>query len=597
MIDKLGPPIAKIFSPVINLIGKSHTKKEKVIGVVVRDKYIQAAEISFKKDKCKVDNFSNQQIAGIGDDQDFLSATTYLSDQVKNALDSIKTKTKDVAISINSSQAQIYNLQIPVMDEESLREATEIGGFWDQFDETPESLEEFETSYAVVNTNEEIGIMDIVLVTMEKKYVEAYSNIFRLAGYNPVVIDLAPFSHVNAQGIELGQEGFETPNVIFNYTKESKNITISSKKGFQYSELNIIEADQVLLDTVEEVESVETEFWDEIFERLGSQIKQSLVEYETKYEFDPISIVTVVTDKTKIKNLSKGIERHLGDVVVKHYNPEDSMEFSNEAKKYMDSLSNKSLASEAIGIASRKLNSFNLPTNEIISINLLSNFNQVKINRRSKSLGNFCLMISLVFFLGFIGHVVPFKILKMINNSSKLTATATLREDLEQKQNLLKGYEQKIKKINADTKQANSLGSNLKTTAVLYASLNEMVPKDIRLTSFGIEEKSNILFSGVAKNDQSVVTMMNNFSENNVVNDSRIEAMVEFTEDDRIQLYSVEGQPAPKAEDIPNEQISKKFNSRLSLKPTDNELFDNEVVVSKLIKEGKKKWLDLSQSF
>ena len=589
MIDKLGPPIAKIFSPVINLIGKSHTKKEKVIGVVVRDKYIQAAEISFKKDKCKVDNFSNQQIAGIGDDQDFLSATTYLSDQVKNALDSIKTKTKDVAISINSSQAQIYNLQIPVMDEDSLREATEIGGFWDQFDETPESLEEFETSYAVVNTNEEIGIMDIVLVTMEKKYVEAYSNIFRLAGYNPVVIDLAPFSHVNAQGIELGQEGFETPNVIFNYTKESKNITISSKKGFQYSELNIIEADQVLLDTVEEVESVETEFWDEIFERLGSQIKQSLVEYETKYEFDPISIVTVVTDKTKIKNLSKGIERHLGDVVVKHYNPEDSMEFSNEAKKYMDSLSNKSLASEAIGIASRKLNSFNLPTNEIISINLLSNFNQVKINRRSKSLGNFCLMISLVFFLGFIGHVVPFKILKMINNSSKLTATATLREDLEQKQNLLKGYEQKIKKINADTKQANSLGSNLKTTAVLYASLNEMVPKDIRLTSFGIEEKSNILFSGVAKNDQSVVTMMNNFSENNVVNDSRIEAMVEFTEDDRIQLYSVEGQPAPKAEDIPNEQISKKFNSRLSLKPTDNELFDNEVVVSKLIKEGKKK--------
>ena len=589
MIDKLGPPIAKIFSPIINLIGKSHTKKEKVIGVVVRDKYIQAAEISFKKDKCKVDNFSNQQIAGIGDDQDFLSATTYLSDQVKNALDSIKTKTKDVAISINSSQAQIYNLQIPVMDEESLREATEIGGFWDQFDETPESLEEFETSYAVVNTNEEIGIMDIVLVTMEKKYVEAYSNIFRLAGYNPVVVDLAPFSHVNAQGIELGQEGFETPNVIFNYTKESKNITISSKKGFQYSELNIIEADQVLLDTVEEVESVETEFWDEIFERLGSQIKQSLVEYETKYEFDPISIVTVVTDKTKIKNLSKGIERHLGDVVVKHYNPEDSMEFSNEAKKYMDSLSNKSLASEAIGIASRKLNSFNLPTNEIISINLLSNFNQVKINRRSKSLGNFCLMISLVFFLGFIGHVVPFKILKMINNSSKLTATATLREDLEQKQNLLKGYEQKIKKINADTKQANSLGSNLKTTAVLYASLNEMVPKDIRLTSFGIEEKSNILFSGVAKNDQSVVTMMNNFSENNVVNDSRIEAMVEFTEDDRIQLYSVEGQPAPKAEDIPNEQISKKFNSRLSLKPTDNELFDNEVVVSKLIKEGKKK--------
>ena len=51
-----------------------------------------------KKKTCKIDNFSNQQIAGIGEDQDFLSATTYLSDQVKNALESIKTKTKVVVV-------------------------------------------------------------------------------------------------------------------------------------------------------------------------------------------------------------------------------------------------------------------------------------------------------------------------------------------------------------------------------------------------------------------------------------------------------------------------------------------------------------------
>ena len=589
MIDKIGPPIAKAFAPIIKLIGNSHSKKEKVIGVVFRDKYIQAAEISFKKDVCKVDNFSNQQIAGIGDDQDFLSATTYLSDQVKNALDSIKTKTRDVAISLDISKAQIYNLQIPIMDENSLREASEFGGFWDQFDETPESLEEFETSYVISNTNEELGIMDIVLVTMEKKFVEAYSNIFRLAGYNPVVIDLAPFSHMNAQGILLGKEGFETPNVIFNYTKDEKSISICSNKGFQFSELNIIEADQVLLDTVEEVESVETEFWDEIFERLGSQIKQSLVEYETKYEFDPINIITVVTDKAKIKNLSKGIERQLGEVVIKHYNPEDSSEFSNDAKKYIDSLSNKSLASEAIGIASRKLNSFNLKTNEIVTVNLLSNFNQVKINRRSKALGNFCLMISAIFFLGFIGHVVPFKILKMFNNSTQLKNIVALKDDLDGKKNLIEGYKSKIEKINKDKKVANSLGSNLKTTANLYASLNKIVPKDVRITNFGIEEKNNILLSGVAKNDQAVVSMMNNFSESVVVNDSKIEAMVELTLEDKIRLYSAEGGKKITEEEMPKEDITKKFNSRLSLKPVENEVFDVENVLSGLMKKGKKK--------
>ena len=168
MIDKIGPPIAKAFSPIIKIIGKSHSKKEKVIGVVFRDKFIQAAEISFKKDKCKINNFSNQQIAGIGDDQDFLSATTYLSDQVKNALDSIKTKTRDIAVSLDTSKAQIYNLQIPIMDESDLSEASSLGGFWDQFDETPESLDEFEVGYNVVSINDELGIMEVILVTMEK---------------------------------------------------------------------------------------------------------------------------------------------------------------------------------------------------------------------------------------------------------------------------------------------------------------------------------------------------------------------------------------------------------------------------------------------
>ena len=589
MIDKIGPPIAKAFKPIINLIGKNHLKNERVLGVVFREKFIQIAEISLKKKQYKIENFSNQQIAGIGDDQDIFSATTYLSDQVKNALDSIKTKAKDVVISLSPTQAQIYNLQIPIMDEETLRESTALGGFWDQFDETPDDLGEYETSYTVLNTNEELGIMDVALVTMEKKFVEAYANIFRLAGYNPIILELSPFAIMNTQGIELGKDGFETPNVIFNYTKENKNLTISSNKGFQFSEINIIEADQVLLDTVEEVESVETEFWDEIFERLGSQIQQSLVEFETKFEHDPISVITIVTDKTKIKNLSKGIERQLNDIVVKVYNPEDMLEFSDQAKKFLDSLSNKSLASEAIGAASRKLNPFNLQSDEILSINLLSNFDQIKINRRSKSLGNFCLMISAIFILIFVGHVVPFKIFKMMNNGSKINQAASLKEDLEQKQNLLKGYQAKMSKIKRDTKEASSLGSNLKTTANLYANLNKIVPKNIRLTSFEIKEKNNVMFSGVAKDDQAVVTMMNNFSESDIVKDSKIDAIVEFSEKDRIDLYKEDGKKTPKIEELPKETISKKFNSSLSLGSLENENFDNEVVLSKLLKAGKKK--------
>ena len=41
----------------------------------------------------------------------------------------------------------------------------------------------------------------------------------------------------------------------------------------------------------------------------------------------------------------------------------------------------------------------------------------------------------------------------------------------------------------------------------------------------------------MAKNGQAVINMMENFSGNEVVNDSKMEAMVEFTKKDRIKLY------------------------------------------------------------
>ena len=64
--------------------------------------------------------------------------------------------------------------------------------------------------------------------------------------------------------------------------------------------------------------------------------------------------------------------------------------------------------------------------------------------------------------------------------------------------------------------------------------------------------------------------------------------MVEFTDNDRIDLYSEEGKPRPKIEELPMESITKKFNSRLSLKPFEDEIFDDEVTVSNLLKTGKK---------
>ena len=122
---------------------------------------------------------------------------------------------------------------------------------------------------------------------------------------------------------------------------------------------------------------------------------------------------------------------------------------------------------------------------------------------------------------------------------------------------------------------------------LILAASGELITERSGVLNLGVEEKNNILFEGVAKNGQAVINMMENFSGNEVVNDSKMEAMVEFTKDDKIKLYTVQGQPTPTEEEIPNETITKKFNSRLSLKPINDEIFDDEVIVSNLLKAGK----------
>jgi len=255
----------KNLEPIFQKLGKISLNNESILGAAFKDNEIQIIELVYKKNTWQVKDYTYQQIAGIGKDQDIYSASTYLSDQVKNCLDSIDTKTKDVAITLGRLSSTIYNLQIPLMDPKDLAETVSLGGFWEQFDETPESLEDHETSYQIISSNEELGVMNVTLVTIEKKLIEAYVNIFRLAGLNPIIIDINPTSQINALHSSLGKEGFESPVALFNYSKDNSYLTVASNKGLTITDINIVEADQVLLDTIEEVEDVRTEFWDEIF--------------------------------------------------------------------------------------------------------------------------------------------------------------------------------------------------------------------------------------------------------------------------------------------------------------------------------------------
>jgi hypothetical protein len=354
-------------------------------------------------------------------------------------------------------------------------------------------------------------------------------------------------------------------------------------------ELNIIDADKVLLDTVEEIESVESEFWDEIFERVGGEIKQSLIEFETKNESSPISVLNIITDKAKIHNFSIGLERQLGEIIIKQFDPKDTFDFSDEAAEHLNSLKNHSLISESLGIALRKVNSFEIDTHEMFSLNLLPRSNQLKVNRKSLVLGKTCLAFASFFIFITLMHIFPFKIPEILANTYRINEIKSLKEDIESKNSILNGYAAKVNGIESKTQNIEGLGSNILTTATVYKELNDKTSENIRFVSLKVSKKDQITIAGVAKDDQSVVEMMNNLTTLNSVKETKIETLIGLSEEDRIALYTTEGEAAPKLEDLPKETITKKFTISLKLNSVEGEKFDDEKIYAELVKKNKKR--------
>ena len=191
-------------------------------------------------------------------------------------------------------------------------------------------------------------------------------------------------------------------------------------------------------------------------------------------------------------------------------------------------------------------------------------------------------MSFLIFFFGGV-HLVAGSLFKILDNSSEIAKLAGITKDVQSKEQLIQAYQGKVGKITGQVTTSKYFGENKKTTAELIASLSSNVPKNVRLTKFEISDKRQVEIDGISKDDQSIIQMIDKFSESETVKEAKLNNVVNFTEQDRKQLYSQKGKPAPKT--LPNEDIAKKFSATIAMAPIEGETFDNFKVLDKIIKK------------
>jgi type IV pilus assembly protein PilM len=148
--------------------------------------------------------------------------TTAVTDAIRSLLDEQKIKATAVITAVPGPAVIIKRATFPSQDPTTLEETIffEAGNF------IPESLENVNLDYQILDYDAEVESAEVLLVAVRKDVINSYVSVIREAGLEPIVVDVDYFALENM---------FEV-----NYTLGPEEIVALVNIGARYSSINIL---------------------------------------------------------------------------------------------------------------------------------------------------------------------------------------------------------------------------------------------------------------------------------------------------------------------------------------------------------------------
>jgi type IV pilus assembly protein PilM len=151
----------------------------------------------------------------------FLNSSAIV-DAIREAIDSGRIAGKDVAASVSGHSVIVKRVNLPQMTREELEDQIQ----WEAEQYIPFDVNEVNLDFQILDSNEDEGQMDVLLVAAKKDLIDDYVQVITEAGLNPVAIDVAGFAIQNA---------FEA-----NYEQHPDAITALVNIGAQVVNINVL---------------------------------------------------------------------------------------------------------------------------------------------------------------------------------------------------------------------------------------------------------------------------------------------------------------------------------------------------------------------
>jgi len=119
----------------------------------------------------------------------------FVANAIRQLATHLKIKQRTVAISVSGYDVMIKKIELPTMTEDELEAKmySELGQY------IPYNIEEVDIDYQVIDISKDRpNFMDVLLVAAKKESISDFSNLLRISGFDPFVVDVDFFALSNS---------------------------------------------------------------------------------------------------------------------------------------------------------------------------------------------------------------------------------------------------------------------------------------------------------------------------------------------------------------------------------------------------------------
>ena len=167
-----------------------------IIGLDVGSSSIKAVELSIKG-RGRNFELSHLGVAPVPSEaivQGAFLNSAAITDAIREAVESANIKTKNVAAAVSGHSVIVKKVSLPQMTRDELEEQIR----WEAEQYIPFDVNEVNLDFQILDTSEDEGQMDVLLVAAKKDLIDDYVQVITEAGLIPVAVDVAAFAVENS---------------------------------------------------------------------------------------------------------------------------------------------------------------------------------------------------------------------------------------------------------------------------------------------------------------------------------------------------------------------------------------------------------------